>query len=114
MILSPKYIYSLKSLFGNDVKTINDMCNDIKSRGFTFLSFASYDDLKKSINNSVDEMNYFFGQDNNYKTLYSKEPINGYFNVQHKENYRLLTGCRMKEHRIPNNMVNTIAITVYV
>lgn len=109
---SPKYIYSLSQLLANDAKTINGMCNDIKIRGFTFLSFASqsHDELKNLVDRTVDEMNNFFTQDENYKNLYSKEPIFGYFSVPHKESYRLLTGSRMKEHRIPHNMMNTIKL----
>jgi hypothetical protein len=45
----------------------------------------------------------FFKEPKLYKQKYFKEPIFGYFGVEHKESFRLLTGSRLKEHKFPNN-----------
>ena len=99
---SPKeYIMQLTSILENDVPTINYMSECFEKRGYVFVRLPQ--ELVSKIDECMLLIEDFFNNNLNYKNSYFKEPIFGYFGVSHKESFRLLTGARINEHKMPTN-----------
>jgi peptide methionine sulfoxide reductase MsrA len=96
------YIIKLNSILQNDKDSINIVAESLKTRGYSFIRL--HDELVHEIDISMMLMESFFLKSKEYKTQYFKKPIFGYFGVDHKESFRLLTGTRMNEHKFPENL----------
>ena len=104
-----KYVYSLQSVLQNDKVTISRISEAIKKRGFTFIRLPPK--MVSLIDNIQKTMEIFFSKNKYYKKNFYKDPIFGYFDVSHKESFRLLTGNRITEQQLPldfNNVVSFI------
>lgn len=102
-IVSPvkNYVIPLDRILQNDKKALIIISGELKTRGYTFIRLTP--ELIEQINICMPIIDKFFSEPVNYKKLYVKPPIFGYFNVQHKESFRLLTGARLSEHKLPYN-----------
>ena len=94
-------VVSLISMLHNDKESLTYISDSLKTRGYAFVR------LPVEFTNQVDDvmtiMETFFLNNPSYKKKFSKKPIFGYFGVNHKESYRLLTGSRLTEHTFPEN-----------
>ena len=119
LIYSPvkNYIISLTSLLQNDNNSINLITESLITRGYSFIRLPK--ELVSQIDVCMQLMELFFQEPLYYKKKYFKEPIFGYFPVNHKESFRLLTGTRLNEQQIPENLsklknlINTIDKIMY-
>lgn len=94
-----KYVFSLNSLLSNHDVTLEKMSDALKKRGFTFVRLP--DTLVKLIDHVQNIVEKFFTRDKRFKDMFYKEPIFGYFDVKHKESFRILTGKRIDEQVYP-------------
>jgi isopenicillin N synthase-like dioxygenase len=99
-------IYPLLSILNGDPNTIEKFSDSIKKCGFAFVTLPS--NLVQKIDKCVTIIEDFFLQNINYKKHFFKKPIFGYFNANHKESIRFLTGIRLEEHIIPENFIPII------
>ena len=119
LLYSPvkNYIISLTSLLQNDKTSINLVNESLLTRGYSFIRLPK--ELVEQIDICIQLMELFFQEPLYYKKKYFKEPIFGYFAVNHKESFRLLTGKRIDEQKIPDNLsqlkslINTIDKIMY-
>ena len=99
---SPKaYIMQLTSILQNDKITMDYVAESIQTRGYVFVRLPT--DLVQKIDECVLLIEQFFSNSLYYKKSFYKKPIFGYFSVQHKESFRLLTGSRLNEQTMPHN-----------
>jgi hypothetical protein len=95
------YIISLIHLLKNNIECINCINQSLHVRGYAFIRLD--EKFVSLIDESLSEMENFFTLDINSKRKYFKAPIFGYFDVPHKESFRILTGSRLKEHLFPES-----------
>lgn len=95
------YVMQLNSILQNDKNTMDYISESLQLKGYVFVRLPM--ELVKEIDSCVALMEKFFAETKEYKTRYAKEPIFGYFGVDHKESYRLLTGSRITEQQFPYN-----------
>ena len=111
------YIISLTSLLQNNKESIDHVAESLLTRGYSFIRLPL--ELVQQIDTCIEIMETFFSNSLSYKKKYFKEPIFGYYGVDHKESFRLLTGTRMDEQDIPKelsklkNLINTIDKIMY-
>lgn len=96
------YVITLTSILQNDKESINLVSESLQTRGYSFIRLPR--DLIHQIDINMLLMESFFLKPQYYKKDFFKDPIFGYFGVDHKESFRLLTGSRISEHRIPANL----------
>ena len=93
---------SLVSALKSDRMALTAIAADLKTRGYAFI------ELNPSLINLIDDCvslsEKFFTNDLAYKKQFSKEPVFGFFGVDHKESLRLLTGSRLSEHKLPADL----------
>lgn len=94
-------IIPLKYILQNDKGAISAIGTNLEKRGYAFIRLDPT--LVTELNTCVSIAEKFFVQSINYKKKFVKEPIFGYFGVNHKESFRFLTGFRLREHIIPDN-----------
>ena len=78
---------------------LSKMAADLKTRGWVCVRLDPQ--LVSLIDQSTEFADKFFAQSPEYKSRFKKEPMFGYFGVEHKESFRLLTGHRLGEHTFP-------------
>lgn len=88
----------LSILEGND-NAIKNICKSLINRGYAFIILPDF--LIKEIDNLMVIINNFFDKELEYKTPFFKKPMFGYFDVGHKESFRLFTGSRIQENIYP-------------
>ena len=96
-------IFSMDNILKNDTFIVKKMSESIKKRGHMFVKLP--ESLVSLIDECTTTMEKFFSQNIEYKNFFSKKPIFGYSGVEHKENFRFLTGTRLKEHDLPKNFL---------
>jgi len=79
------YIISLDSIVRNDRDAINKVSDSLKTRGYAFIRLP--EKTKKHIDQCLELVEDFFQQPKLYKEKFFKEPIFGYFGVEHKESF---------------------------
>jgi hypothetical protein len=89
----------LNQLLQNDREAINQLNNGLTTRGYVFVQLS--DDLVQLVDDCLATLETFFSRDKIYKKGFSKAPIFGYFDVPHKESFRVMTGPRLDEHKLP-------------
>ena len=94
-------IIPLTSILQDNQTAINAFASDLQKRGFAFVKLGP--NLVNQIDLCMLIMEQFFSQQVEYKKKFVKEPIFGYFGVEHKESFRILTGSRLSEHKFPDN-----------
>ena len=98
---TPKYyLIPLESILKRDTKSIIYITHAMKKRGFVFVKLP--DELVKQVDLVTKIMENFFSNTTEYKEKFKKKPIFGYFGVDHKESFRLLTRTRMNEQSYPD------------
>jgi len=90
---------SLTAILQNNKQAIDRMNNGLKIRGYVIVELDN--ELINQIDNCMKIIENFFENDKEYKKLYYKKPIFGYFDVKHKESFRFLTGSRLEEQKLP-------------
>lgn len=106
------YITPLNKILQNNKLAISTITSELKKRGYAFIRLD--DNLVKQIDECVNTIESFFDKPKSYKKQFEKEPIFGYYDVQHKESFRFLTGSRLSEQRLPvgfqpiQNMIHKI------
>ena len=111
------YIIPLTSILKNNDESIKKVSDSLTLRGYTFIRLPN--DLISQIDKCLIVINNFFDNTVQYKKRFFKEPIFGYFNVSHKESFRMLTGARLNEHTFPPNfdkikdLINTVDKLIY-
>ncbi len=104
-------IIPLKSILQNNRIAIDAFGNDLEKRGYAFIRLSP--ELVNLIDPCVSTIEKFFLQQLEYKKKFVKEPVFGYFGVDHKESFRILTGSRLNEHKFPegfDNITNLVKI----
>lgn len=71
------------------------------TNGYAFIKLPQK--LVELIDECINPINSFFNNYQQTKKMYYRKPIFGYFNADHKESFRFLTGTRLQEHVLPNN-----------
>lgn len=111
------YITPLTSLLQSDKESLNRIKESLFMRGYSFIRLPK--ELVTEIDTCMGSIESFFQERIQYKKKFFKEPIFGYFAVDHKESFRLLTGTRIDEHQIPEdllklkNLIHTIEKIMY-
>ena len=110
-LTSPKlnYIIPLTNIFEKNNTSIMHIINSFMTRGYAFIRLPQI--LITLIDNCIDPINNFFNLSQQAKKMYFKKPIFGYFSVDHKESFRLLTGSRLKEHLLPKQFDHIIKLS---
>ncbi len=93
-------IIPLKSILQNNRIAIDAFGNDLEKRGYAFIRLSP--ELVNLIDPCVTIIEKFFSQHPDYKKKFVKEPVFGYFDVEHKESFRVLTGSRLNEQLYPD------------
>lgn len=112
------YVMQLTSILENDKDSINYISESLQTRGYAFVRLPP--DLVKKIDECTFTIERFFSDSLLYKKIYFREPIFGYFNVNHKESFRLLTGSRLNEYSMPyssneiKDLVQTVDQIMYI
>lgn len=106
------YVMQLTSILQNDKDTINYIAESLQTNGYVFVRLPV--DLVQKIDQCTMLIEQFFNSSIQYKRLFFKKPIFGYFNANHKESFRLLTGSRLHEHTFPNNFdkIKDLVLTI--
>lgn len=111
------YIIPLTLLLEQNKDAINKVCDALMTRGYSFIRLPS--NFVKLIDDCLPLIDSFFSKSVKCKNKFSKDPIFGYFGIDHKESFRLLTGSRLKEHKFPSdfnlveNLVKRTDIIMY-
>lgn len=111
------YIVPLTSILKNNDESVKKVSDSLTLRGYTFIKLPI--DLVNQIDECLIIINNFFDNTEQYKKKFFKEPIFGYFNVNHKESFRMLTGARLDEHTFPphfdkiKDLINTVDKLMY-
>lgn len=92
-------VLPLTLILQNDKEAINRLNKGLKTRGYVLVSLPN--ELVEQVDRCLGIIENFFNRRKEYKKVYVKEPIFGYFDVEHKESFRLLTGSRLDEHKLP-------------
>jgi hypothetical protein len=100
-IINKVFVCNLSNLLKSEPLTMKRFSESLKIRGYAYVKLPPI--LVKQIDTCVGTINNFFNYDVQYKKKFMKKPIFGYFDAKHKESFRLLTGKRLAEHRIPQN-----------
>ena len=106
------YVMPLTSIIGNDKDTIDYITYSLKKRGYVFVRLPPK--LVEQIDEATNIMEQFFSNSEQYKKRFFKEPIFGYFGVNHKESFRVLTGSRINEQTYPMNFNKVKELIDYV
>jgi isopenicillin N synthase-like dioxygenase len=93
------YIFPLDSILQNNKTVIEKFSDSIKIRGYAYVKLSP--EIVGQVDECVKNIEDFFKNEKEYKELYTKKPIFGYFDAKHKESFRLLTGKRLSEHKLP-------------
>lgn len=96
------HIIPLSSLLQSNKESIDLVTESLLTRGYSFIRLSA--DYVKIIDSCMESMDTFFSKPLYYKEQYFKEPIFGYYGVDHKESFRLLTGMRLAEHKFPKEL----------
>lgn len=113
--LSPvlNHVIPLTLILQNNTEAIMTFSKELMTRGYAFVKLSL--ELVSQIDSCLKIIdNFFTSVPLEYKKLYAKPPIFGYFNVDHKESFRLLTGSRLDEQKIPKsfneikNLIHTV------
>lgn len=97
-----------KIIIEHNENMIEQISNRLKKCGFSFIKLPSK--IVDLIDKALNDIDFFFKKENEYKKYFEKKPIFGYFNVEHKESFRLLTKERLDEYKLPNNFENIIEL----
>jgi len=98
------YIPSLSGLLQNMPYDVQSISISLLTRGYAFVKLPSQ--MIQQIDDCLIAANEFFAQNDNYKKGFFKEPIFGYYDVAHKESFRVLTGSRINEQKYPKQLSN--------
>lgn len=108
LYMNKYYVIPLTNILQNNNEAKQMVCDSLKTRGYVFIKLP--DTLIKQIDNCLKQANMFFNCSQQYKKKFYKEPIFGHFAVNHKESFRVLTGNRLSEHKIPDNFNNVTSL----
>ena len=100
---------SLNSLIESDQSSITQVRQDLKTRGYAFIKLS--DDFIHQVDECLLEVEDFFRNNLTEKEKYFREPLFGYFKVQHKEVFRFLTGSRIGRQKFPVNFDGLLNLT---
>lgn len=106
------YVMPLTAIVNNDKDTIDYISYSLKKRGYVFVRLPPK--LVEQIDTVTDIMEQFFSNTEPYKKKFFKEPIFGYFGVNHKESFRVLTGSRLNEQSYPVNFNKVKELIDYI
>lgn len=97
------YVIPLNSILQNDNRSIKAVADSLRIRGYTFIRLPT--NITQQIDIRLKLMESFFSKPKESKKKYFKAPIFGYFDVNHKESFRVLTGSRLDEQQFPADLV---------
>lgn len=106
------HVVPLTLILQNDTQAIATLSNELKIRGYAFVKLSP--ELVSQIDTCMKIMEAFFNLYIDRKKMFEKPPILGYFDVDHKESFRFLTGSRIDEQKMPKtfdevkNFIHTI------
>lgn len=90
-----------KYYFNNSLEEIK---SNLATRGYAIVTLT--DDLVSLSNECYQEMNEFFHSDN--KEQYFREPVFGWFEVPHKQVFRVATGNKMNNYEYPSSTLKSL------
>lgn len=111
------YIVPITSILRHDAEQIKRASDALQKRGYIFVRLPV--ELVKQIDICLSSIELFFNGSIQYKKKFFKAPIFGYFNANHKESFRMLTGTRMNEQNYPQyfdsikDLVHTVDQLMY-
>lgn len=94
-----KQTISLTQILQNNREAINQLNRGLITRGYALVEMPS--DLVQQVDDCLSTLETFFARDKSFKKGFAKAPIFGYFDVTKKESFRVMTGPRLNEHRLP-------------
>ena len=93
------YVIPLTDILKNDKSALITFSDELKKRGYVFVKLSP--ELIEQVDTCMKLAETFFKAPLPNKKVFKKEPIFGYFAVNHKESFRFLTGTRIKEQKMP-------------
>lgn len=90
------------------IEDIVKIRTDLSIRGYSFVTLNEH--FVNKVNACENEMTEFFNLDNSFKEPYFREPVFGYFNVPHKEVFRIATGNKLENYAHPSNAMKELSV----
>src|SRR5665647_1261766 len=93
------YIIPLNSILQHDKLGIEIVSESLQTKGYAYIKLP--ENIVQEIDTCLKSIELFFAKSKEQKKKYFKAPIFGYFDVDHKESFRVLTGSRIAEQEFP-------------
>lgn len=105
-------IHILNNGSKNKMLLNDEVVDSLKRRGYAFVKLD--ENFSKIVDKCLVEMKEFFNIETNEKEKFFREPVFGYFTVEHKEVFRFLTGNKLKLQKFPESFNNMMELTKYL